>query len=422
MEALLPWIMLVGLLLLSSILHVSENGFLKLTLQHFEEKKNLSATDVRARSFVEEPVYLLITYHFLKLLFILGSVFLILHLFSQWVSDQTNSFFYILLVTILILYVFIELIPFFFMRCSPLTCFKLAFPIIIPVEWVVRKLSFIFPFSRKHYSDRLEKKDVISLSDIGEAIEHAEMESDDEEVERQWVKGVLNFKDLEVSDIMQSRLDIVAVNIQWSLPEVLRLMVNAGYSRFPVYNDNLDNIVGIIYLKDIFTLLPENKENWKEKIREPYFVPENLKLSKLLIGFQQRKIHMAIVVDEYGSTSGLVTLEDIFEEIVGEINDEHDQDSDQIIAKKLDDSTYIFDAKISIHDFLKVTGFDEDFFDGMNEEVETLAGILLLLNGDFPVKNQTIPFKNVSFIIMNMYDYRIGTVKMIIHEKTDDEK
>jgi len=244
----------------------------------------------------------------------------------------------------------------------------------------------------------------------------------DDEVERQWIKGVLNFKDLEVSDVMRSRIDIVAINSQWSFTEVLRIMLSAGYSRFPVFNDNLDNIIGTIYLKDIVALLHANREDWKEKIREPFFVPENLKLSKLLVSFQQKKIHMAVVVDEYGGTSGLVTLEDILEEIVGEINDEHDEESDQILAKKIDDSTYVFDAKIPIHDFLKVTGFSEDFLDGMDEEVETLAGILLLINGDFPKKNQTIPFKNVTFVILKMFDYRIGIVKMIIHEKTEIAK
>lgn len=420
MEEVLPSLSLLVVLLLLSLLLISENGFFRLNLQSFEGKK-LGFFDIIARKYIQEPVYLLITYNIFKLVFIIAGLLNIIYLFDLWFNADEYYIPYILLASLGLYFVFLEWIPFFFLKSDALTCFKLFFPLLLPVEWFVRLLFFLFPFSRKHYSDRLEKKDVISLHDIGEAIAHAEMDNKEEEVERQWIKGVLNFRDLEVSDVMRSRLDIVAVNATWSFQEVLRLMVNAGYSRFPVYEDNLDNIVGILYLKDLISLLPENQENWKTKIREPFFVPENLKLSKLLTSFQQRKIHMAVVVDEYGSTSGLVTLEDILEEIVGEIDDEHDQESDQIYAKKVDDHTYIFDAKIPIHDFLKVTRFSYDFFDGMDEEVETLAGILLLLNGDFPVKNQVIPFKNVTFTVLSMFDYRIGNVKMTIrHENKED--
>ncbi|MCX7696727.1 MAG: CBS domain-containing protein [Bacteroidales bacterium] len=420
MEFFLATLSLSFILLILSLLRISENGFFRLNLQSFEGKK-LGFFDALARKFVQEPVFLLISFNILKLVFIIAGLLNILFLMTIFFELNEYLILYVFTASLVLYFIFLEWIPFFFLRSNALMCFKMSFFLLLPLEWGIRLFFFFFPFSRKHYSDRLGKKDVISLHDIGEAIAHAEMDNKEEEVERQWIKGVLNFRDLEVSDVMRARLDIVAINATWSFQDVLRLMINAGYSRFPVYEDNLDNIIGVIYLKDLISLLPENQANWKSKIREPFFVPENLKLSKLLISFQQRKIHMAIVVDEYGSTSGLVTMEDILEEIVGEIDDEHDQESDQIYAKKVDDDTYIFDAKIPLHDFLKITHFPDDFFDGMDEEVETLAGVLLLLNGDFPSKNQIIPFKNVTFTVLSMFDYRIGNVKMTIqHEDNKD--
>jgi len=170
METCSLWVVLGAILILSTILHISENGFLKLTLQHFEDEKKLSTTTLRARRFVEDPVYLLITFHVLKVIFILAIAILVFSLLLCMKLQMESMWLFSFLVTLVLLYVFIELIPSLFLRCPPLACFKIAFPLVVPLEWVVRNLSFLFPFSRKHYSDRLEKKDVITLNDIGEAL------------------------------------------------------------------------------------------------------------------------------------------------------------------------------------------------------------------------------------------------------------
>ena len=228
--------------------------------------------------------------------------------------------------------------------------------------------------------------------------------------EQKILEGIVNFGNTETVQIMKPRIDIFAISNEESYKEVLEKILKNGYSRNPVYKDNIDNIIGVLYAKDLLAHLDKTTFKWQDLIREPFFVPENKKLDDLLGDFRERKNHLAIVVDEYGGTSGLVTLEDVIEEIVGDINDEFDDDD--LSYSKIDANNYIFEGKTTIKDFCRVLDDeDEEIFEEEKGESETLAGFILELYGKFPKKGEKINFKNYTFTIEALDKKRIKQVK-----------
>jgi gliding motility-associated protein GldE len=214
-------------------------------------------------------------------------------------------------------------------------------------------------------------------------------------------------------EIMTSRVDIVALDINTPFPDVLKCIVENNYSRIPVYQGTQDNIIGVLYIKDLLPHLGKPTSfRWQSLIRPPYFVPETKMIDDLLRDFQSNKVHMAIVVDEFGGTSGLVTMEDIIEEIVGEINDEYDDEEKPY--QRLNQNTYIFEAKILLADFIKILDLDDEYFEEVEGEADTLAGLLLEIKGEFPQLHEKITYKGFSFEIMEMDERRIVKVKVII--------
>ena len=212
---------------------------------------------------------------------------------------------------------------------------------------------------------------------------------------------------------MTPRPDIVGLDIQTPFSEVIRCIIDNAYSRIPIYQRSRDNIKGILYIKDLLPHLDKgNTFRWQSLLRPPYFVPEPKMLDDLLREFQQNKVHMAIVVDEFGGTSGLVTMEDIIEEIVGEINDEYDEDERTYI--KFNDSTYIFEGKTLLSDFYKIVGIDEDSFEDVVGEADTLAGLLLELKGEFPKRHEKLTYRNFTFEILEMVERRFLKVKVTL--------
>ncbi|MCL4856880.1 MAG: CBS domain-containing protein, partial [Flavobacteriales bacterium] len=196
--------------------------------------------------------------------------------------------------------------------------------------------------------------------------------------------------------------------------EVIKVILESGHSRIPVYEETFDKVLGVLYIKDIIPYINNEKDfNWNTLIRTPFFVPENKKLDDLLKEFQERKIHLAIIVDEYGGTSGIITLEDIIEEIVGEISDEFD--TDDIVYSKLDDNTYIFDGNTTINDLAKIISLDEEILVEMRREAETIAGLIIEVSGKIPQKNEKINFQNLSFVVEASDKRRIKRVKLIIN-------
>lgn len=255
----------------------------------------------------------------------------------------------------------------------------------------------------------------ISMDDLSDALELA---SDDINEDEKILKGIVNFGNINVSEIMCPRIDVTSIDIKLGFNRVKSIIIESGFSRIPVYSGSFDIVKGILYAKDVlpFTNNPDNFK-WQSLMRPPHFVPETKKINELLKEFQIRKIHMAVVIDEYGGTSGIITLEDVLEEIVGEITDESDED--ETLFRKIDENTYIFEGKILLNDFFKIIDIDDDPFEDVRGESETLAGLLLELTGEIPQKGQLITYRNFNFRIESADKRRIKEIRVEIAAMND---
>ena len=252
---------------------------------------------------------------------------------------------------------------------------------------------------------------ILSVDDLEQALELTDKE--DIKEEKSMLQGIIRFGDETVKEIMTSRQDVVDLDIKSTFEEVLQCVVENNYSRIPVYQDNSDNIRGVLYIKDLLPHLNKQKTfRWQSLIRPPYFVPEMKKIDDLLREFQDNKVHIAIVVDEFGGTSGIVTLEDILEEIVGEINDEYDEE--EKAYTRLSRNTYIFEGKTLLSDFVKILELNDDELDEVAGEADTLAGLLLEIKGDFPKVHETLSYGRFKFEVLQIEERRIAKVKVTI--------
>ena len=252
----------------------------------------------------------------------------------------------------------------------------------------------------------------ISMDELSHALE---LTSNSKDEDTDILEGIIKFGNIQVVDIMTSRVDMVVVDIKTNYKQLLDLKIESGYSRIPVYAGTRDNIKGLLYSKDLLPHLDKPANfRWQTLVRPAYYVPETKKIDDLLSEFQSNKVHLAIVVDEYGGTSGLVTLEDILEEIVGDISDEYD--NEEVLFTKIDNHTFIFEAKILLNDFFKIAEIEEDDFLKVTEEVETLAGLILELKGDIPAKNERIDYGRYVFEIVAADNRRIKKVKLYIKD------
>ena len=269
-------------------------------------------------------------------------------------------------------------------------------------------------------ADKMVRKEshVLSVDDLEQALELTD--KDDIREEKRMLEGIVRFGDETAKEIMTSRQDVVDLDFKASFAEVLRCIVANNYSRIPVYQDNSDNVRGILYIKDLLPHLSKGSSfRWQSLIRPPYFVPETKKIDDLLREFQENKVHIAIVVDEFGGTSGIVTLEDILEEIVGEINDEYDEDEKNYV--RVNANTFVFEGKTLLSDFYKILHVDDDIFEDVEGDADTIAGLLLEIKGDFPKLHEKIEYKNFTFEILDMEERRISKVKVIIHAQDTEE-
>ena len=254
----------------------------------------------------------------------------------------------------------------------------------------------------------------LSVDDLEQALELTA--KNDIKEEQSMLQGIIRFGDETAKEVMTSRQDIVDLDIRSSYADVLKCIVENNYSRIPVYQDNTDNIRGVLYIKDLLPHLGKPASfRWQSLIRPPYFVPETKKIDDLLREFQDNKVHIAIVVDEFGGTCGIVTLEDILEEIVGEINDEFDED--EKTYSKLNYNTYLFEGKTLLSDFCRILQIDDDEFSDVEGDADTLAGLLLEIKGDFLSIHEKIDYLNYTFEVVGLEERRISRVKVIIHEK-----
>lgn len=258
----------------------------------------------------------------------------------------------------------------------------------------------------------------ISMDDLSNALDLTEHGITEE---KKILEGIVKFGNIDVREIMTPRVDILGISIQKPFKKLIALVIESGYSRIPVYNHDLDNIKGILYVKDLLPFLGKaDSFNWQSLMRPPYYVPETKKINDLMKEFQTSKIHMAVVIDEYGGTSGIITLEDILEEIVGDITDE--SDNDEVFYVRIDENNFLFEGKILLNDFFKVLNIDEETFDDVKGEAETLAGLILELKGDLPGKNEAISCKGFLFTIKSVDQRRIGQIHVsLIHQKAKHE-
>jgi len=258
----------------------------------------------------------------------------------------------------------------------------------------------------------------LSMDELSDALKLTSDGVSDEE--KEILGGITKFVNIQVSDIMTSRVDIVDVNMKTNFKELLDLVIHSGYSRIPVYSGTRDNIKGILYSKDLLPHIDKPASfRWQSLIRQAYYIPETKKIDDLLNEFQKSKIHLAIVVDEYGGTSGLISLEDILEEIVGDISDEYDEEEQ--LFTKIDNHTFIFEAKILLNDFFKIAEINENDFVKITGEVETLAGLILEIKGEMPAKNERIGYGRYVFEIVAADNRRIRKVKLFIRNDPKSE-
>ena len=323
------------------------------------------------------------------------------------------------LLTFLLL-LFGEIMPKVFARQNPLAfCRRVVNGILFarkifwPIETVLLKSRVI--------AERLLRKDthVLSVDELEQALELTD--KDEIRDEKSMLQGIIRFGDETVKEIMTSRKDVVDIDIKTPFSRVIKCIVENNYSRIPVYQDNSDNIRGVLYIKDLLLHIGKpDTFRWQSLIRPPYFVPETKKVDDLLREFQDNRVHIAIVVDEFGGTSGIVTLEDVLEEIVGEIHDEYDEDDK--MYKRVNSNTYIFEGKTPLSDFVKILDVSDDEFSEIEGEADTLAGLMLEMKGDFPEVHEKFEYDNFCFEIMEVSERRIASVKVVVKEKKDDDK
>jgi len=375
----------------------------QLVLKLREIPKTLLATILIANNFINVTITLLATY-------IMAQLF-------DMANHPVESFLLeVVIVTSLILIVG-EITPKIFASKRPIAVSRFMARPLRFLNGFFKPLSKPLVNSTSFMDKHLEKKKgEISLEDLSTAVEIATDESTPPE-EKLMLKGIASFSEKEVSNVMIPRVDIIGVEKDMEFTAMLATVIKSGFSRIPVYDETLDKVSGILYVKDLLPYLDAQSYEWQKLIRPAFFVPENRKINDLFQDFREKKIHIAIVVDEYGGTSGLITMEDVIEEIVGEINDEFDQTTEEEHYKKLDDGSYLFKAQTSIVDFCKVFGVDEDYFEPMQGEADTLAGLILEIEGRIPEIGFKFNFEKFHMEITDSDPKRIKEVKVIFDEE-----
>ena len=420
-NAIIGLVVLCLLLVASALISGSETAFFSLQPADIDELE--SRNDVKSQLVLklrEKPKTLLATIlignNFVNVTITLLSTYIMMQLFDMENHPIAAFLLEVVIVTSLILIVG-EITPKIFASKRPIAvCRFMARPLRF-LNGLFKPLSKLLVNSTSFIDKHLEKKKgEISMEDLSTAVEIATEESTPLE-EKQMLKGIASFSEKEVSGVMIPRIDIIGVEKNMDFSVMLATVIRSGFSRIPVYEGTLDKVSGILYVKDLLPYLDAQFYEWQKLIRSAFFVPENRKINDLFQDFREKKIHIAIVVDEYGGTSGLITMEDVIEEIVGEINDEFDQTNEEEHYKKLDDGSYLFKAQTSIVDFCKVFGVDEDYFEPMQGEADTLAGLILEIEGRIPEIGFKFNFEKFHMEITDADRKRIKEVKVVYDEE-----
>ena len=411
-------ILLILLLITSGLISGSEVAFFSLTKEQLNSKSDKKSRQMHIiQKMLQNPKRLLatilITNNFINI-----AIVLLFASFGEHLFNQIENTFIVLLIeigviTFLILF-FGEILPKVYAnRNAMIFSQAIAFPVYI----IDRHFLFFLtiPLSRitRFMESRLgQKNSEFSIDKLSQALELTSEEETTKE-EHKILQGIVNFGNIETKQVMCPRIDVFALSVDMDMETIVPLILENGFSRVPVYTDNLDSVVGILYTKDLLPHIDQSNYKWEKLLKPVFYVPENKKLDDLLKEFQQKKIHLAVVVDEYGGTSGVITLEDVIEEIVGDISDEFDDD--ELIYSKLDDFTFIFDAKINLKDFYKVIDLEEEgIFERSKGESESIAGFVLEIAQVFPKVGQVIKFEGYQFVIESVDRKRIKRIKIIL--------
>ncbi len=411
---------LLLLLICSALISGSEVAFFSLNASDLESLEENNAENERINNLLKQPEELLGTILIANNFVNVGIVILSSFLLNEYFSPENWSTLAVFLVEILsittVLLLFGEILPKVYARSSRLSFAKLVAGFLSGIHKI------LLPLSRRLSKtvNRLSiegKGPSISVDDLEQALE---LTSDDntKEEEQRILKGIVRFGSTSVKEVMTPRTSVVAIDEKTGYHEALNKMTESGYSRIPVFEENLDQIKGLLYVKDLLPYMDASEKfGWQDLMRQPFFVPESKKIDDLLGEFQRRRVHLAIVVDEFGGTSGVITLEDVLEEIVGEISDEFDDDD--LSYSKLDDYNFVFEASIPLIDLCRVLDLPKDRFDAVDGESDTLAGLVLELAGKFLDKGEVISYDEFTFLVESTDQRKIIRVKITINpEKT----
>lgn len=419
-ETLLNIIVLILLLICSALISGSEVGLFSLKPHELEKihEANDNSSVSAIRQLLNQPNYLLATIlianNTVNIAIILLSTITLNQQFNFNVLPYWLNFLIQVIGITFFILLFGEILPKVYATKNAL---KMALFMAKPLNFLIaifKPISYLLISSTNFIDKKIKRKTHdISVEELSHAIDLTN-DINSNEQEHQILKGIVKFGETSVKEIMTARVKVVSIEKDTPFDEVIRIIIESGHSRIPVYEETFDKVLGVLYIKDIIPYINNETDfNWNTLIRTPFFVPENKKLDDLLKEFQERKIHLAIIVDEYGGTSGIITLEDIIEEIVGEISDEFD--TDDIVYSKLDDNTYIFDGNTTINDLAKIISLDEEILVEMRKEAETIAGLIIEVSGKIPQKNEKINFQNLCFVVEASDKRRIKRVKLIIN-------
>lgn len=413
------WIALAtGILLLfcSGFVSASEIAFFSLSpsdMNEIDDEKHSS--DTKIKSLLAKSERLLATILISNNLVNVAIIMLLNYFILQWIDFGAAEWIEFLFMTVLLtflLLLFGEIVPKIYSASHTLSFCRFSAPVMVVLDKLWYPISsFLLSFQVVVERFRSHEPQSLTVDDLEKAMELTDKK--DIAQESSMLQGIIRFGGEMAREIMTPRIDIVDLDLKATYPEVLECIVQNNYSRIPVYQGTQDNIKGLLYIKDLLPHLgkPANFR-WQSLIRPPYFVPETKMIDSLLRDFQTNKVHMAIVVDEFGGTSGLVTMEDIIEEIVGEINDEYDDDERSYT--RLNQNTYIFEAKTLLTDFCRIMQIEDDFFEDVEGEADTLAGLLLEIKGEFPQQEEKITYKHLVFQVVEMDQRRIVKIKLIV--------
>ena len=407
----------------SAFISASEIAFFSLSPQDINElEEEREPQDILIKSLLTHSEYLLATILIANNL-VNVAVVMLCTFFINNIIDFSNTpilgFIFQTIILTFLLLLFGEIMPKIYASHNALKFARKASHTLQILQKVFYPLGNFLVKSTQLINKHISHKNInISMNELSQALEMTKVDINEEKA---MLEGIIKFGGKTVAEIMTSRIDMTDIDIKTNFKNLIKNIVENGYSRLPVYDGNEDNIKGIIYIKDLLPYLDRDENfHWQNLLRNPYFVPEMKMIDDLLEEFRSRKIHMAIVVDEFGGTSGIVTMEDILEEIVGEISDEYDEEEKQYT--KIDNNTYIFEGKTLLDDFYKITGIPESDFVEISDEAETLAGLILEIKQDFPIAKEKINYGIYTFVVLEMNKRRIIKVKVKITPQENSDK